>query len=365
MDTEDTGRRADLEAAFDKVAQASEPAPEPVQESLAIPDAPIGDKPVDDAAAQKARDEKGRFAKIGEGPREPTPKVAEKAAEKPVEQVKVEAPSAPTPTPEVAQPKISPPRSLRVTAREAWQKLPREMQEDIAVWDRETLKTKSEAAQAMQFREQYQQTIGPVEQVFRSRGVDPLQGMGSIVRDAIPLYVGSPQEKVSVIANAIKNFGIDIAMLDAALSGQAMPQSQQPAYDPGLVARQAQEAVRRELAQYQQQAAQKTAAQQLEAFQATEPEFFDDLKDDMARLLDSGFAKDYNDAYAKAQLLNPSVSRVLEQRKAAASSNGVQRAQAAASSVKAQPAIGIAPSPERDRRGDLEDAWNRVHGGNR
>ena len=360
MDTEDTGRRADLEAAFDKVSQASEPAPEPVQESLAIPDAPIGDKSVDEVAAQKARDEKGRFSKIGESPKEPTPKVVEK----PVEQ-KVEAsPSAPPPTPEVAQPKISPPRSLRVTAREAWQKLPREMQEDIAVWDRETLKTKSEAAQAMQMASTFRETIAPFEQQFRAEGVEPLQGIGNLLRTTAALATGAPQTKAGIVANIIKTYGVDIATLDALLSGQAAPPQQQT-YDPNMIARQAQEAVKRELQQYQQQAAQKTAAQQLETFQSTEPEFFDDLRDDMSRLLESGFAKDYNDAYAKAQLLNPSVSRVLEQRKAAASSNGVQRAQAAASSVRGQPAVGIAASPERDRRGDLEDAWNRVHGGNR
>jgi hypothetical protein len=361
MDTEDTGRRADLEAAFDKVEQASAPTPEPIQESVAIPDAPIGDKAEDEAAAQKARDDKGRFAKIGDKSPESTPKVVEA---KPVE-AKVVTPAIPTPTPESTLPKIAPPRSLKATTREGWQKLPREMQEDIAVWDRETLKTKSEAAQAMQFREQYQQHIGPFEQVFRQQGVEPLQGLNNIVRAAVPLYTGSAQDRVGVIAGLIRDFKVDIGMLDSALSGQAIPQQAQPAYDPGMIARQAQEAVKRELQQYQQQAAQRTAAEQLSAFEATEPEFFDDLRDDMSRLLESGFAKDYNDAYNKAQLLNPTVARVIEQRKAAASVNGAQRAQAAASSVKAQPAIGIAATQERDRRGDLEDAWNKIHGGSR
>ena len=364
MDTEDTSRRADLEAAFDKVSQASEPAPEPVQESLAIPDAPIGDKSVEETAAQKARDERGRFSKIGEKSPEPTPKVAEKPVEKPVVQAVVPTPAIPTPTPEVTLPKIAPPRALKATTREGWQKLPREMQEDLAAWDRETLKTKSEAAQAMQMASTFKETVGPYEHLFRAEGVEPLQGIGNLMRTTAALATGAPQTKAQIVAGIIKTYGVDIATLDALLSGQGAPAAA-PAYDPGMVARQAQEAVERTLQQYQQRAAQQTAAQQFEAFQATEPEFFDDLKDDMAKLLDSGFAKDYNDAYAKAQLLNPSVARVLEQRKAAASSSGVQRAQAAASSVKAQPAIGIAPSPERDRRGDLEDAWNRVHGGNR
>jgi hypothetical protein len=359
MDNEDTSRRADLEAAFDKVEQA-QATPEPAQEVIAVPDAPIGDKATDDAASQKARDEKGRFA----------PKIGDKAPEPPKEvaPVKVEAkpaaPSAPPPITEVAQPKIAPPRSLKATTREGWAKLPREMQEDIAVWDRETLKTKSEAAQAMQMASSFKEAISPYEHLFRAEGVEPMQGIGNLMRTTAALATGAPQTKASIVAGIIKTYGVDIATLDALLSGQAAPQAQ-PSYDPGMVARQAQEAVRQELAQYQQRAAQTTAASQLEAFEATEPEFFDDLRDDMARLLESGFAKDYNDAYSKAQLLNPTVARVVEQRKAAASANGVQRAQAAASSVRGQPAIGVAASPERDRRGDLEDAWNKIHGGNR
>jgi len=360
MDDNDSSRRADLEAAFDKVEQA-QATPEPAQEVIAVPDAPIGDKATDDAASQKARDEKGRFAtKIGDKASEP-PKEAEP--------VKVEAkaapPSAPPPTPEVTPPKIAPPRSLKATTREGWAKLPREMQEDIAVWDRETLKTKSEAQQAMQTNERLNnEIVNPMSQMFREEGVEPIQGLKNLALAYATVKNGSPDQKVDVIARLIQVGRVDISLLDARLSGQAAPQ-QQPSYDPGMVARQAQEAVRQELQQYQQRAAQTTAASQLEAFEATEPEFFDDLRDDMARLLESGFAKDYNDAYSKAQLLNPTVARVVEQRKAAASANGVQRAQAAASSVRGQPAIGVAASPERDRRGDLEDAWNKIHGGNR
>ena len=358
MDDNDTSRRADLEAAFDKVEQASNPPSDPTPEVVATPEKAIGEPaPV----IKEGRNEKGQFAsKIGDKLSESAPKAAE---EKPVE-AKAVPPSAPTPTPEVVQPKISPPRSLKATTREGWAKLPREMQEDIAVWDRETLKTKSEAAQAMQMASSFKETVAPFEHLFRAEGVEPLQGIGNLMRTTAALRDGAPQTKANIVAGIIKTYGVDIATLDALLSGQAAPQ-QQPSYDPNMVARQAQEAVRRELQQYQQQSAQRTASEQLAAFEATEPEFFDDLRDDMSRLLESGFAKDYNDAYSKAQLLNPTVARVIEQRKAAASVNGVQRAQAAASSVRGNPATGIAASVERDRRGDLEDAWNKVHGGNR
>ena len=359
MDDNDTSRRADLEAAFDKVEQASA-APEPVQEVISVPDAPIGDKP-DDSAAQKARDEKGRFAtKIGDKPAEPP-----KAAEPVKVEVKPAAPSAPPPTPEVTPPKIAPPRSLKATTREGWAKLPREMQEDIAVWDRETLKTKSEAQQAMQMASSFKEAIGPYEHLFRAEGVEPMQGIGNLMRTTAALATGAPQTKASIVAGIIKTYGVDIATLDALLSGQAAPPQQQ-AYDPNMVARQAEEAVDRKIKQLEQQAAREKASKMLEEFQAESPEFYDDeVRSVMERLLSAGLATDFKDAYNQAIERLPAYQRIIEQRKAAASVSGVQRAQAAASSVRGNPATGIAASVERDRRGDLEDAWNKIHGGNR
>jgi len=358
MADNETSLKEDLAAAFEAADKASEPAPVEAVVEVSAPVDPIGESA--EAKEARVRDEKGRFtAKVGDKDPEP-PKVAEA----PKAEVKPPPPAEPAPIVEPEKPKARPPASWKPTAREGWDKVPQDIQAEVIRRERETAMALQESSEARQTYSKFKELTSPYEPMFRAEGVDAMQGIGNLMRATAVLATGAPQAKADLIANLIQRYGVDIATLDARLSGQAQ-QPQQSAYDPGYIARQAQEAVRRELAQYQQESAKKTAAQQLEAFQATEPEFFADLRDDMSRLLETGFAKDYNDAYSKAQLLNPTVARVIEQRKAAASVSGVQRAQAAASSVRGNPATGIAASVERDRRGDLEDAWNKVHGGNR
>jgi hypothetical protein len=353
----DNDTRSDIAAAFDAVEKPAEAAPEPAPvEVIATPE-PIGETA--EAKADRIRDEKGRFApKIGEGLEKPTPKVVEP----PKVEAKVAPPAEPTPTPEIPKAERLPPKSLPAPLREAWKKLDDVEKDYLLKREGETARVHSEAQQYRQVAEKYKEIVTPYEPLFRAEGVDTMQGINNLMRATAVLATGAPQAKADLIANLIQRYGVDIQQLDARLSGQAMPQAQQPAYDPGMVAREAAEAVRRELAQYQQQAAQRTAAEQLAAFEATEPEFFDDLRDDMSRLLETGFAKDYNDAYTKAQLLNPTVARVLEQRKAAAASSGVHRAQVAASSVRGQPTAG-GPAPSGGTTADdIAKAWAAVEG---
>jgi hypothetical protein len=355
MAENENSSRDDFAAAFDAVEPTPEPAPAPV-EVIATPE-PIGESA--EAKEARVRDEKGRFApKIGDKAPEPTPKVVEA----PKVEAKVTPPAEPTPTPEPVKADIPPPRSLAAPLREAWKKLDATEREYLLKREGETARVHSESQQYRQVAEKYKEIVTPYEPLFRAEGVDTMQGINNLMRATAVLATGAPQAKADLIANLIQRYGVDIQQLDARLSGQAMPQAQQPTYSPEMIAQQAQEAVRRELQQYQQQAAQKTAAQQLEAFQATEPEFFEDLKEDMGKLLETGFAKDYNDAYSKAQLLNPVVARIIEQRRAAASSSGVHRAQAAASSVRGQPTAG-GPAPSGGSTSDdVARAWAAVEG---
>jgi hypothetical protein len=353
MAENDSNPRDDVAAAYDAAVAATEtPAPEVAPTVVATPD-PVGESA--EAKEARIRDEKGRFAtKIGDKASPP------KVEEAPKVEVKDKAPAEPTPTPEAPKPERQVPRSLPAPLREAWKKLDDVERDYLIKREGEVVRITQESSQARQSHEKFKEAISPYEQLFRSEGVEPLQGISNLMRTTAALATGAPQTKASIVANIIKTYGVDIATLDALLSGATAPTPQ--AYDPGMVARQAQEAVRRELAQYQQESARKTAAQQLAAFEATEPEFFDDLRDDMSRLLESGFAKDYNDAYSKAQLLNPTVARVIDQRRAAANQGSTQRAREAASSIKAQPATGVESTADRGVYGAVEDAWNKAQG---
>lgn len=326
---------ADVAAAIEKLDKP----PEPVAEVVASE--PVGEVK-ETAAEAKARDEKGRFAKIGEGPKEPTPKEATPLKA----EVKAEPPAAPPPNPEPVKPRFKAPSSLRPTSREAWDKVPPEVQEDIERVDREVRKVMQESAQARSFHERYQKEIyQPHEQVFRQEGVDPITGTASLVNTYATLRnPNTPHQiKAQTIANLIRMSGTPIDVLDATLSGQPAPQtSQQPAYDPAYIDRRAEQAAMAVIEKMKAQTYESQAQKAYEDFMADPPEFFEDVQADMEKLLRSGIATDYKDAYSKAADWNPSVKRVLEQRKAAANQGSTQRAVAAASSVKATPA-SVAP----------------------
>lgn len=357
----DDNRREDIAAAFEAAEKAPEPTPEPIQQDLAIatPPEPIGEKP---------RDDKGRFApKIGE---EPKPEVKPKAEAKPAEVPKAEdkppveaKPAEPAKPVEPERPKVRAPASWKPTAREGWDKVPPDIQQEVIRREREITHTLSETAEARQNYSKFKETIAPFEHMIRSEGVEPVQAVGNLLRTAASLATGPQQTKAQIVAGLIKTYGVDIATLDSLLSGQAPAQQPQgyqappnPAQfrDPRLDA----------LLEQQTQRVQQQAAEALADVE--QEEFFDDVRQDMADLLEvaskRGVALSARDAYTRAVALHPEVSRVLEQRKAAGVSNGAaQRAAAAASSVRAQPTATVA-SAGGSLREDLVAAMERLNG---
>jgi hypothetical protein len=355
MAENDSNPRDDVAAAYDAAVAATEaPTPTPeVQEVIATP-SPVGETA--EAKEARLRDEKGRFAtKIGD--KAPPPKVEEA----PKVEVKDKAPAEPTPNPEIQKPKIAPPRSLRATTREGWDKIPREMQEDISRADKEIQKVMSESAQARQIHDKFKETISPYEHLFRSEGVEPLQGIGNLMRTTAALATGPQQTKAQIVAGIIKTYGVDIATLDALLAGQA-PQGgyQQPQYQPTPDPRQFRDPRLDALLEQQSARVQQEAAESIA--EVEQEEFFDDLRDNMAKLLEAGLVKTAREAYDRAALFHPDVSRVMDQRRAAANQGSTQRAQAAASSVKAQPATGIKADSDRGWYGAVEDAYEKAQG---
>ena len=80
-------------------------------------------------------------------------------------------------------------------------------------------------------------------------------------------------------------------------------------------------------------------------------EFFNDVREQMAALLDAGTAKDLKDAYEQAIWINPEVREVMLQRQEAAkqkSAASQRRAKATAASVDGGDAAGVDVAPEAE-----------------
>jgi hypothetical protein len=188
--------------------------------------------------------------------------------------------------------------------------------------------------------------------------MDAMSYAGSVLQTAAVLHMGAPQQKAALVAQLISAYGIDVDAVNAVMQGQAPAQHalQQPPQDVSKL-------VQQELARQTRAASEAKAAQAWAEFQASAPEFLEDVKDDMRLILERAGNGNmtYQQAYDRACRLNENVASVLEARKAAdaarAQAPTVQRAKVAGSSIKATPAATVTrPTGPRSLREDIEAA---------
>lgn len=340
---------------------SSTPVPDAVETTATAPvETVTTETPVETrTAAERARDERGRFApKPGDVPAKESaaaPKGDANGAAKaapPADQGKGDgAATSPAPPPEPAsEPKVEPlraPQSLKPAAREKWAAVPREVQEDIVRREKETSQALQQAAEDRKAWQTFQQVVQPYESMIRASGAThPIQVVQNLLATANVLRAGTPAEKAQMGARIIRDFGIDVEALAAALDGQPVKGQAAPQVDPAAIAQQAEqrimERLRAESAQRQAERFRTT----LETF-AQSHEFFDDVREQMADILVARGIKAPTDqqlaeVYDLACRVNPEVAPVMRQREAAKSAPTAQaataRVQAAASSVKSSPA---------------------------
>jgi hypothetical protein len=363
MSDETQDRRAVLEEAFDKIAAEPAPEVEPV-DAAPEPAAELEADPEVDTrtAAERARDEKGRFAKGGEQPKAE----ARPAEPKPTDPAKPAAPVEAKPLepkPE-AGPPVKAPQSWKPQAREAFAKAPPEVQQEVMRREAEIARALQEAAPVRQFAQQVQQSLAPYEGIARASGMDAMTWAGQALQTFAGLHQGTPQYRAEIIAKAINAYGIDVDAVNAVMQGQAPQAHAAPQQPPQDVSR----LVQQEFQRVAQEAQQQRATSAWEQFQASAPEFLDDVKDDMRFILEREGAANrnmtYQQAYDRAVKLNEDVSAILAQRKAAEAAKAqiasTQRTRAAASSVKPMPAAAVSAQPA-DRRELLARRYDELN----
>jgi hypothetical protein len=365
MSDETQDRSAILSEAYDRLAAEPAPEAEPVIEhGSAVEDLPMVEEPAADTrtAAERARDEQGRFAKAD---KKPTAKPAEVKPEpaKPADPVKPAAEAKPLePKPEPVAP-VKAPQSWKPAEREAFAKAPPEVQQAAIRREAEITRTLNETAEARKTVEQVQRTLAPYETIARANGMDTMQYAGSVMQTAAVLHMGTPQQKAALVAQIIGSYGIDVEHVNAVMTGQA-PRQAAPQQQPQDVSK----LVEQEFQRRAQAASEQKAAQAWTEFQASSPEFLGDVKDDMRLILEregaAGRNMTYQQAYDRACKLNEDVSAILAQRKAAEAAKAqlasTQRTRAAASSLKPMPAASVSAQPA-DRRELLARRYDELN----
>ena len=371
-----TTMRDALEAAFEEAEKTpSAAAPEPVVEVIdtdpAPADAPAADAPeanqdlnalAEEQKDGQPRDEHGKFKAKEEQP-------AEQPAQELQDQGMQPGPkSGPKNHPDRA------PQAWRPEIREHWAQLPEPVRAEIARRESEHARFIQESSEARKTAETLMKTIAPYEAFIRAENSNPIQAIDNLMSTAARLRTGTAPELAQMVAGLVKQFGVGrfgngfIEQLDSALAGQTPVQDpQQAAIEQVLNQRLA--PVQQMLTQFQQaqiaqqQAAQQSAQNEVADF-LSKAEFGEDVREDMADLMETATRRGQNlslaDAYKKACLMNDNVRAVIAQRvRAQGAQQGTQAAQKARSAavqVSGSAPMGALKQDPTDVRSAIEAA---------
>lgn len=255
----------------------------------------------------------------------------------------------PTPAPQGAvgagadktAPSIKAPQSWRPEVREHWGKLPLEVQQEIIRREQHVSRALQEASRYVQHYNQFNETCAPYMSLIAMDGGNPMNTFKEYLQTAAILRMGATNEKANAVASAIVKFGVDVRELDTALAAhfngqqpQGAPQQQfrDPRLDHLLGTMQhRQELQDREVTERQ--------LTEIETF-SRDPahEFFQDVRPMVANILEvyanQGIKCSLKDAYDKACMLHPEISKIVHARTTAAAANNLVKQNQSAIAAK-------------------------------
>ena len=270
------------------------------------------------------------------------------------------------------------PQSWKPATREKWATLDPEVKQEVIRREREINRTLSETSGHRRFVEGFRRTVAPFTERFKAANVPPERAIVSLLYVDHTLATGTPEQRAQMAAKLIMEYGVDISMLDDALSGSA-PQNRDPVADRvqqllderlkpinafvQQTEQQKQEAIRKDFERVSQDI--EKMAENTEKFP-----LFDTVREDMADIIEinskRGVYLSAEDAYNRAVHMNPEASAQLQQltkqAQAKAANETAQRALGASRSISGSPSGVRTEVPATDLRGTLEAAVQAASG---
>jgi hypothetical protein len=346
---EEAVKDTDLDPSTEVATQQAAPTVAPSSEGAQIPSSEesatsTSETPSVDlnAMAERPRGPDGKFAPKEDTGITPGPKS---------NQPPVQAENS-LPTPEQARPIDRAPQGWTPAEREKWSMLPDEIKARVTQREREINHKLTETAEARKFAEAVNQAVSPYMAMIQSEGGTPVTAIASLFQTAGALRTAPPQQKAQLVAQLVKQFGIDVTMLDQALVGQG------PQVDPieerinqrvnQAIAPMQQRYQQMEMQQQQEMQAQnQVAIDRVENFINSQP-YGDVVRADMADIMDyatkRGIQMSLEQCYQRACELHPQISALVgrqqQTQQLQQSTNAAQAARNRAVSVSGSPAGG-------------------------
>jgi hypothetical protein len=268
------------------------------------------------------------------------------------------------------------PNSWKPAVREAWAKIPAEARAEITRREREIETTLSQTANIRKFAGDFAAVVNPFSHLIRSQNSTPLHAVQNLMTTAAGLMTGNDDQKASIVAEIIQNYGVNCETLDNILAAisqknggripnrqQARPMEQVPSWAQPILASHK----RMETLQHQhEQRMQQEADEEISKVEA-EP-YFHDLRDDVADIMEVAANRNrkitVREAYQMAVKLHPEISKLVSRQKTVVPKQNITRARRAASSISGSPSSGSGVGAKRgekmSRREMLSEAWDEA-----
>jgi hypothetical protein len=296
--------------------------------------------------AQKAA---GTEAKPAQKPAAQGQKPAEQAAKNPADSQQIDPNRVPD--------------SWTKGAKALWESLPPTIKAEVNKREADArnmmARTRQEAQTALgqhkektDFASEVEGYVNPRMAQWAAKGVDARALIKDSYQSAEVFHFGSNEQKVQLLRNIVKNFGIQIPKAGEADPniGTVVPNAgtpPQPQFDPSQFRDPRLDPILKQIQESNQRAQQEQNTAKQQAYikvQADLDDFVGNPEndqfllvwDDMAKLLESGMAPDIKSAYEKAVMLNPT-ARAAAEAKTKAEAN----AQATAAAAEAKRAAGV------------------------
>ncbi len=246
--------------------------------------------------------------------------------------------------------------------RNDWSRIPRHLQEKIISREKHIADTVANTKDARNTHEFFSQLNNSFAPILAAEGLNVQEATKNLFNTAATLRMGSPQAKATMLADMVKEYGVDIVALDEALTGRIETVDPEQARIDQLVnerlqpyQQQMQQQQYQQQQQMQQQHDQKV--QEVQMF-AEKNEFLGDVYEDMAQMIEFATSKgqnlDLQTAYARAIQARPDIQRVIESRKA----ESLRAKKAAASTLATTRTGSESLNTDNSIRGALSAAWD-------
>ena len=224
-----------------------------------------------------------------------------------------------------------------------WPELSPEIQDALLAREQDIQKGLSRFDEDKNLGKQLREVINPYMPIIQAEGGNATLAVQSLLNSAYVLRTGDPVTKATLVHNLIKQYGIDMSIVQDSSGNQKQVD---PAY----------KAVLDELNFIKQQVHQNNTLQdtytndkissEYKAFSENPTNTHIELvKDDMVRLLEKGLAANFQEAYDNAIWLNPQSRSMLEQERVAKHLGDVEAKRKIEVEAKRKASVSINGSP--------------------